>query len=174
MFVTWRVERSYAHLTADTVLIFEVSVGRDCNEPRMIGGQCFRCTAGAHHPACSHIMSGLVGLTLLQQGTISSGDVGDGEKSWGDSSRRNSFVPVSTVHNISILTDGGDLAKFTGFRPDAPPLQSAIPLYLSLLQQHSTDPAPTIIEMHTNTPIKRRSSSEPESMTTPGKRFSPT
>ena len=123
----WQIDRSMTKETKQVLIVFRVPVGRDSNAKiDVAGARCSACTVGEHHAGCSHILSAMSGLAfnLLQMGLIVAGDVGDAGKSWPPERNFNvtSAVPVQKIVDISkLLVDGGKLAKFTGWRPDAAP-----------------------------------------------------
>ena len=98
-----------------------------------MAAKCDDCTAGKFHGACSHIMTGITGLVLIQTGQITAGDVGDGTKSWQPT--KNSSVPVQSIKDISILIGTGALSQFTGFRPEAPPLERKMAEYIKNIRE---------------------------------------
>ena len=110
-------------------MVLRKSVGRaERTDLELISARCAttqkdqtECPAG-HYAACSHILTGLCGLNMLQAGLITTGNIGDSEKAWG-SVNKSSHVPVQSIHTISLLVPGGDrLRSFDGFREGSAPL----------------------------------------------------
>jgi hypothetical protein len=95
MFVMWQIDRSQIKETQQVLIVFHIPVGRDDDAPiTVLGAKCSTCTAGENHAGCSHILSAMSGLTLLQMGLIVAGDVGDSGKAWGHNFKVTSAVPV--------------------------------------------------------------------------------
>jgi len=138
------------------VVVFRTPAGRDAEwSPKVIAVHCQKCTAGKHHGGCSHAFTALVALTLLQARQITAGDVGDGAKAWGGANRLSS-VPVQSIKCIALLTRSGPLVYFTGFLPDAPPLDDLLEDYITRFQQlASPNTKATIVELHRSRPIVR-------------------
>ena len=81
----------------------------------------------------------------MQDGSISTGNVGDGAKAWGGVGRA-SHVPVQSAYNIALLVQGGrELREFTGFRVGAPPLTPAMERFFALLGEHAPHTLPPLI-----------------------------
>jgi hypothetical protein len=119
------------------------------------------------------VATGLFGLSQFQAQTITIGDIGDGEKAWGDGSKASSFEKVSTTNNIAKLTGPGTMDGYTGFRPNYVPKPS-MAKYIARLQELA-DPSqkPTIIEIHLGVPIKRGVGKQDDTHAAP-KRTGPT
>jgi hypothetical protein len=150
MYLACRVDRSRIRETKEVVLVFKMPVGRDLDQqvPTLIAGCCEIFTAGSHHGGCSHILAALNMLVLLQQGTIVAGEVGDGDKRWGDL-KKSSVIAVQPIEKIAILTSNGRMTTFTGFSHDAPPRSCRIQNYIDRYQKlEEKDSAASIIELH--------------------------
>jgi hypothetical protein len=142
------------------VLVFLVATGRELDGQRskLVFAQCVACTAGSNHPCCSHKVTALAGLCMLQAGDIAGGNIGDGVRAWGV--QRTSAVPVQSINTIANLTSSGPLSRFTGFRDGTSPGPSAMDRYISLYQQYAKPNAPaTIIEIHRGAAIVRNNQS---------------
>ena len=87
---------------------------------------------------------------------ISAGDVGDGQKAWGDRGKK-SCVPVQSIQRIALLTSSAKLAAFTGRRANAPEPKSRMAEFIEHYQARaSPDAPPLIVEIHACVPIKRK------------------
>jgi hypothetical protein len=128
-------------------LVFHVSCGRDNNTvPSLISARCTLCPAGTHHPGCSHIMTDIHAMSMLQGGSIVAGDIGDGPKAWGDDHKKASHVATQPINKIALLTPTGHLTKFTGILVSAPPLEARMSLYIERKRVRAL-PTQSIVEL---------------------------
>jgi hypothetical protein len=151
MYVVWHIEKSMRKEKHQVNLAFRVAVGRNSGKVELLGGTCGKCIAGEWHAGCSHILSALSGLALLQMDLIKAGDVGDGVRTWGQNFSVTSAVPVQSIAAISMLVDGGKLAGYTGFRDGEEPSDDGLERYLKLLHAYATPvqfPEGTLFEIH--------------------------
>lgn len=95
MFVKWRVDRSNTKAAFTVLLVFD-SVGREHTAGmRLIAAKCHGCVAGDNHGGCSHTLSSLTGLAMLQMDLIVAGD-----RCW----RRHQLGLVSTKHPLCLCS----------------------------------------------------------------------
>jgi hypothetical protein len=171
LYISFRTDASQIKETRVVDFVFDKSVGHDeAKELALISARCTpsdvsmsTCTAGDNYACCSHILTGLCALTQLQSGVITAGNIGDGDKAWGGL-KKTSHVPVQSMHNISLLVPGGArLREFTGFRPNAPPLKSAMGAFFERLGQLAAPTVPPlIVEIHHGVEIRRAAPADPD------------
>jgi len=160
-FVMWCVNRSRVKEGLWVLLVFEVSVGKDYFPPELIGATCRECTAGEHHPACSHTMTALRALGMIQAGTLIAGEVGDDHRSW-EKGHAKSFVRVQKINTISLLNSSGHLPAFSGIRADAPPLQSRMTVYCANRKRLAGDgDTRQLVELHYEAKERARKKRQP-------------
>ena len=159
MFVVWSVDRSQIKATQTVLLVFRMPVGRDADSKQeLVAAKCYSCAAGENHGACSHILTGLNGLVLIQSRVIVAGDIGSGNKFWGPGSvKKTSSVPVQPITRIALLTGSGKLTKYTGFQPGAPALKPVMNNFIKRFQELAKpNVKPTIVELHAGVKIERK------------------
>ena len=156
-FFRFRIEASMRKNTHIVMLAFRVPVGRQAGAVgKIVGARCTdsSCTAGEFFSCCSHVTTGLAGLTMLQSGLITAGDIGDGSRAWG---RGGNFdLEVQSVDRVALLTGGAMQLGFDGFRPDAPPLQRSMPAFIARFQELAgKGDKPIIAEIHAQVRLRR-------------------
>jgi hypothetical protein len=157
LYVLWKIDRSQIKGTKTALLVFKVCAGRDAGTaPSLFYATCYQCDAGTHHPACSHILTCLYGMYLLQIDAIKSGDVGDGIRGWGDDGKQTSHVRVQAVNTIAQKMPCGRFVRYTGFRQGYV-LEPVMDKYIARFQELASDDVPaTIVELHAGKAIVRR------------------
>ena len=123
--------------------------------PRIVFAKCPKCTVGEYYPICSHILAGLSAVLKLSQGIIKAGDIGDGERAWGNLNK-SSAIPTQSIETISLLTSSGRLTAYNGLRPNAPTFEPRMSVYLERIGERlPPDFPPTIVETHFGDAVRR-------------------